>query len=326
MKALITGGTGFLGQRLAARILEQGWLFAPNGERQDVTELVLFDSRIPPGLNITDRRVKLIEGDITDQATVARLIDNRNIAVFHLASVVSAGAEQDFNLAMRVNLDGHRYLLDAMTALGSRPRYVFTSSLAVYGGDPAPRGVDDHSRHIPQTTYGMTKAIGELLVNDYTRKGFIDGRTARLGYVIVRAGAPNKAASGFASGVLREPLNGEDYVCPVSFDTKVAVTGYRTVIEGLMALHALDGDELGADRSLNLRSLTVSVGEMIDSLRRVADDRKLGAISEQPDPFVMKVVSAWPEQLGASRAAALGLPRDEGVDSIIREYISDYLQ
>ncbi|HEY5757252.1 MAG TPA: NAD-dependent epimerase/dehydratase family protein, partial [Steroidobacter sp.] len=215
MKVLITGGTGFLGQRLAARILEQGWLFAPSGERQEVTELVLFDSRIPPGLDIKDKRTKLVEGDIADRATVAKLIDNPDIAVFHLASVVSAGAEQDFELAMRVNLDGHRYVLDAMAALGSSPRYVFTSSLAVYGGDPAPREVDDHSRHIPQTTDGITKAIGELLVNDYTRKGYIDGRTARLGYVIVRPGAPNRAASGFASGVLREPLNGEDYVCPV---------------------------------------------------------------------------------------------------------------
>lgn len=326
MKVVITGGTGFLGQRLAARILEQGWLFAPSGERREVTEVVLFDSRIPPGFDIKDKRTKLVEGDITERAMVVKLIDNPIIAVFHLASVVSAGAEQDFELAMRVNLDGHRHLLDSMAALGSRPRYVFTSSLAVYGGDPAPREVDDQSRHIPQTTYGMTKAIGELLVNDYTRKGYIDGRTARLGYVIVRPGAPNRAASGFASGVLREPLNGEDYVCPVRFSTKVAVTGYRTVIEGLMALHAVDGDKLGADRSLNLRTLTVSVGEMIEGLRRVASDRKLGAISEQPDPFIMKVISAWPEQLNAPRAAALGFPQDESVDSIIREYINDYLK
>jgi nucleoside-diphosphate-sugar epimerase len=326
MKVVITGGTGFLGQRLAARILEQGWLFAPNGERQDVSEMVLFDSRIPRDLTVTDKRISLVEGDIANPSIAARLIDRRDIAVFHLASVVSAGAEQDFQLAMRVNLDGHRHVLDAMAALGSRPRYVFTSSLAVYGGDPAPREVDDPTRHVPQTTYGMTKAIGELLINDYTRKGFIDGRSARLGMVIVRPGAPNRAASGFASGVLREPLNGEDYVCPVPFTTKVAVTGYRAVIEGLLALHRVDGHELGADRAINLRTRTVSVGDMIDSLRRVASDRKLGAISEQPDPFVMKVISAWPEQMLATRAAALGFPLDESVDSIIREYIADYLK
>lgn len=326
MKVVITGGTGFLGQRLAARILEQGSLFAPSGERQPVSELLLFDSRIPPDLTVTDERIELLEGDIADRATLAKLIDRPDIAVFHLASVVSAGAEQDFELAMRVNLDGHRYLLDALTALGSRPRYVFTSSLAVYGGDGALREVDDATRHIPQTTYGMTKAIGELLVNDYTRKGFIDGRSARLGFVIVRPGAPNRAASGFASGVLREPLNGEDYVCPVPFTTKVAATGYRTVIEGLLALHAVDASKLGADRALNLRTRTVTVGEMIESLQRVVHDRKLGTISEQPDPFVMKVISAWPEQMHATRAAALGFPQDESIDSIIREYISDYLE
>ncbi|HWK48483.1 MAG TPA: D-erythronate dehydrogenase [Steroidobacter sp.] len=326
MKVVITGGTGFLGQRLAARILEQGALFAPSGERRAVSELMLFDSRIPADFTVTDQRIKLLEGDIADRATVAGLIDRPDIAVFHLASVVSAGAEQDFNLAMRVNLDGHRYLLEALTALGSRPRYVFTSSLAVYGGDGVLREVDDPTRHIPQTTYGMTKAIGELLVNDYSRKGFIDGRSARLGFVIVRPGAPNRAASGFASGVLREPLNGEDYVCPVPFSTKVAAIGYRTVIEGLLALHEVDGARLGADRSINLPTLTVTVGEMIDSLRRVARDRKLGAISEQPDPFVMKVISAWPEQMLATRAAALGFPRDESVDNIIRAYISDYLE
>ncbi|MFC4309747.1 D-erythronate dehydrogenase [Steroidobacter flavus] len=326
MKVVITGGTGFLGQRLAARILEQGWVFAPSGERKDISELVLFDSRIPPDLVVTDKRIQLVEGDIANPSIAARLIDRPDIAVFHLASVVSAGAEQDFQLAMRVNLDGHRHVLDAMAALGSRPRYVFTSSLAVYGGDPAPREVDDPTRHVPQTTYGMTKAIGELLINDYTRKGFIDGRSARLGMVIVRPGAPNRAASGFASGVLREPLNGEDYVCPVPFTTKVAVTGYRTVIEGLIALHAVDGSTLGADRAINLRTRTVSVADMIESLRRVASNRKLGAISEQPDPFVMKVISAWPEQMLATRAAALGFPLDESVDSIIREYINDYLK
>ncbi|WP_129641117.1 D-erythronate dehydrogenase [Peristeroidobacter agariperforans] len=326
MKVVITGGTGFLGQRLAARILEQGSVFAPSGGREAVSEMALFDSRVPPDLTVTDERIKLLEGDIADRATVAKLIDRPDIAVFHLASVVSAGAEQDFELAMRVNLDGHRYLLDALKALGSCPRYVFTSSLAVYGGDGNLREVDDPTRHIPQTTYGMTKAIGELLVNDYTRKGFIDGRSARLGFVIVRPGAPNRAASGFASGVLREPLNGEDYVCPVPFTTKVAATGYRTVIEGLLALHAVEGSKLGADRALNLRTRTVTVGEMIESLRRVARDRKLGAISEQPDPFVMKVISGWPEQMHATRAATLGFPQDESIDSIIREYISDYLK
>ena len=325
MKIVITGGAGFLGMRLARRILESGSLFAPTGKREAIRELVLFDSRIPPDLAASDERITLVEGDIADRSTIARLIDRPDIAVFHLASVVSAGAEQDFDLAMRVNVDGHRYLLDALRDLGSRPRYVFTSSLAVYGGDSAQGQVHDATRHVPQTTYGMTKAMGELLVNDYTRKGFIDGRSARLGMVIVRPGAPNKAASSFASSVIREPLNGIDYVCPVPLSTRIAAVGYRTVVEGLLALHEVDGGALGDDRALNLPALTVTVEDMIASLRRVARGRTLGSIREEPDPFVMAVVSGWPVEMQSARAAAIGLPHDASVDSIVRDYIGDYL-
>jgi nucleoside-diphosphate-sugar epimerase len=266
-----------------------------------------------------------VQGDIADRATVASLIDHPDIAVFHLASVVSAGAEQDFDLAMRVNLDGHRYILDALRGLGSRPRYVFTSSLAVYGGESALAGADDTTRQIPQTTYGVTKAIGELLVNDYTRKGFIDGRSARLAMVVIRPGKPNKAASGFASAVLREPLNGIDYVLPVPTATTVAVVGYRSIVEGLLALYDIDGAKLGHDRALNLPSLSISVAEMIDSLHRVAKGRRLGTISVVPDAFTLAVVSGWPQALLAERASALGLPQDDGIDAIVRHYMEDYL-
>jgi nucleoside-diphosphate-sugar epimerase len=266
-----------------------------------------------------------VQGDIADRATVAALIDRPQVGVFHLASVVSAGAEQDFDLAMRVNLDGHRNVLEALRALGSHPRYVFTSSLAVYGGEPALGAVSDATRHTPQTTYGATKSIGELLVNDYTRKGYIDGRSARLGMVVVRPGAPNRAASSFASAVLREPLNGVDYVLPVPLETQVAIAGYRTVIEGLIALYELDGGRLGEDRALNLPTLSLAVADMIAGLHRVAQNRRLGAILVEPDPFTSAVVSGWPRALGAERARALGLPQDRNVDAIIREYMQDYL-
>lgn len=325
MKVIITGGTGFLGMRLARRILERGSLLGPDGRADSVSEIVLFDNHVPGDLTVADPRITLAQGDIADRATVAGLIDRQDIAVFHLASVVSAGAEQDFDLAMRVNLDGHRNILDALRVLGSRPRYVFTSSLAVYGGEDARGEVHDHTHQIPQTTYGVTKAIGELLVNDYTRKGFIDGRSARLGMVIVRPGKPNKAASGFASAVVREPLNGIDYVLPVPTTTKVAVTGYRTIVEGLLALYDVEGARLGQDRALNLPTLSISVAEMIESLHRVAKDRKLGTIRVEPDAFTLAVVSGWPQAMAAQRAAALGLPRDEGIDTIIRDYIHDYL-
>ncbi|HWK73537.1 MAG TPA: NAD-dependent epimerase/dehydratase family protein, partial [Povalibacter sp.] len=282
MKVIITGGTGFLGLRLARRILERGSLPGPDGRARPVDQIVLFDNQIPSDLAITDWRMVPVQGDIADRAMLEKLIDRPDIAVFHLASVVSAGAEQDFDLAMRVNLDGHRSILEALRAVGSCPRYVFTSSLAVYGGEDARGEVNDRTHQSPQTTYGITKAIGELLVNDYTRKGFIDGRSARLGMVIVRPGKANKAASSFASAVLREPLSGVDYVLPVPTATKVAVAGYRSVVDGLLALHDLDGARLGHDRALNLPTLSVSVAEMIDSLQRVGKDRKLGTIRVEP--------------------------------------------
>jgi nucleoside-diphosphate-sugar epimerase len=325
MKVVITGGAGFLGLRLARRILERGQLPGPDGRAAAVSEIVLLDNHIPEAVAVRDPRISLVQADIGDRAAVAAVIDRQDIGVFHLASVVSAGAEQDFDLALRVNLDGHRNVLDALRDLGSCPRYVFTSSLAVYGGEDALDGVDDRTHQRPQTTYGATKAIGELLLDDYTRKGFIDGRGARLGVVIVRPGGPNRAASGFASAVLREPLNGIDYVLPVPTSTTVPVAGYRTVIEGLLALYDVDGARLGRDRTLNLPTLCVSVEEMIDGLRRVAGQRKLGAIQAQPDPFIMGVVSGWPRSMAAQRAEALGLPRDQGIDAIIGDYIHDYL-
>ncbi len=325
MKVVITGGTGFLGLRLAQRILERGQLPGPDGRAATVSEMVLFDNHIPDAVAVSDPRISLVQADIGDRAAVAAVIDRQDIGVFHLASVVSAGAEQDFDLALRVNLDGHRNVLDALRDLGSCPRYVFTSSLAVYGGEDALDGVHDRTHQRPQTTYGVTKAIGELLLDDYTRKGFIDGRGARLGVVIVRPGKPNRAASGFASAVLREPLNGIDYVLPVPTSTTVPVAGYRTVVEDLLALYDVDGARLGRDRTLNLPTLCVSVEEMIDGLRRVAGQRKLGAIQAQPDAFIMDVVSGWPRTMAAQRAEALGLPRDQGIDAIIGDYIRDYL-
>lgn len=311
--------------RLARRLLEWGSLIGPAGQPAAIDEIVLFDNRSAPDMSVPDPRVRLVQGDIADAATVAQLIDHQDIAVFHLASVVSAGAELDFDLALRVNLQGHLNVLEALRALQSRPRYVFASSLAVYGGEQVSEGAGDDTRQAPQTTYGMTKAIGELLVNDYTRKGFIDGRTARLGMVIVRPGAPNKAASAFASAVFREPLNGVDYVLPVPLATVVAVLGYRTVIDGLLALHNIDGGQLGADRAMNLPTLSLTVEQMIESLQRVAKGRQLGRIRVEHDAFTTSVVSGWPQSLQSSRATALGLPRDESIDAIVREYMEDYL-
>jgi nucleoside-diphosphate-sugar epimerase len=326
MKVIVTGGTGFLGLALARRLLALGRLTGPSGRPEPIEEIVLFDAAPPPdrptGL---DNRARIVVGEMADRDQVFALADRDDLSVFHLASVVSGGGEQDFDLALRVNLTGMLNLLEACRARASCPRVVFASSLAVFGGDAMPPTVGDATKQTPQTTYGVTKAIGELLINDYTRKGFLDGRSARLPTVIIRPGTPNKAASSFASGVFREPLNGETCVLPVKPETMMPVAGHRTVVEGFLRLHEVEGRALGHDRAVNLPGLAVTVAEMIDSLRRVAGDRPLGEIRVEPDPFIERIVATWPARTDSDRALALGLPQDRGLDDIVRAYIEDFL-
>ena len=326
MKVVITGGTGFIGLRLARRIAERGALTGPSGRPEPVDELLLFDQAVPDetsaGLG-TD--VRLIAGDIADRDTVFGLIDRDDISVFHLASVVSGGGEQDFDLAMRVNLDGGRNVMEACRARAGTPRLVFASSIAVFGGAAMPESVGDDTKQTPQTTYGMTKAVCELMINDYTRKGFLDGRSARLPTVIIRPGKPNAAASSFVSGLFREPLNGVDCALPVTPETVMPLLGYRAIVDGFVALHELSGEALGDDRAVSLPSLTVTVAEMIEALQRVAADRSLGRITVEPDPFIQNIVATWPLDTHHDRALTLGLPKEDTLDEIVAYYIADYV-
>ena len=318
MKIVITGGCGFLGVGIARKLMD----------RPEIDSLVLFDAHVPDALpNGLDDRVTMVEGDISDRVQVAAIIDRDDIGVFHLASVVSAGGEQNFDLAMRVNFDGGRHILEALRARKGTPRIVLASSLAVFGGPDMPEAVTEMTRVVPQTTYGMTKAIGELMINDYTRKGFIDGRAARLPTVIIRPGAPNAAASGFASGVFREPLSGQDYVLPVAMDTRMMVIGARSAIAGLTGLMDADGEGLGADRVVNLPNNAYAVTDMIAALERVAAENGItfGPVTTKPDPAIEAIVKSWPLTMEDSRARALGLPADESLEAIIREYIVDWL-
>ena len=328
MKVVITGGAGFIGLQLARQLLQRGVLVGGSGRSEPIAEVVLFDRQFSanlPDMPVGGPQLCTVQGDIADRDVVSKLIDRPDISVFHLASIVSAGAEQDFDLAMQVNLTGHLNVLEALRKVGCAPRYVFASSIAVYGGDSMPAQVDDLTRQVPQTTYGATKAIGELLLNDYSRKGFVDGRGARLGMVLVRPGQPNRAASGFGSSMIREPLNGIDCVVPVPLDTRVAVIGYRTVIDGLIALHDVDGARLGTDRTLNLPATTASLEELIQSLQRVAAGLQLGSIRCEVDADVVRIVAGWPSEIRSQRAALVGLPRDADLDSIIRAYMDDYV-
>jgi D-erythronate 2-dehydrogenase len=326
MKVVITGGTGFIGRMLAKRILELGQLTGPSGGREDIDELVLFDAVAPPGpLPGLDERARVVTGDIADRDLVFSLIDRDDISIFHLASVVSGGGELDFDSAIRVNLTGGLNVLEAARARAGCPRVVVASSVAVFGGAAMPSRVGDTTKQTPQTTYGATKAIGELLINDYSRKGFLDGRSARLPTVIVRPGKPNLAASSFASGVIREPLNGETCILPVKPETAMPVLGYRSIVEGFVRLHEVSAEALGDDRAINFPSLTVTVAEMIEGLRRVAGNRHLGEILVEPDPRIEAIVATWPGETDSSRALALGLPLDQGIDPIIRAYIEDFL-
>src|ERR1700739_4955137 len=241
MRVGITGGCGFLGQRVALQLLARG----------DVDELVLFDNA-PPALPLPDdKRLSLVTGDIADRERVRTVIGPGTDSVFHLAAVVSGQAEADPDLGYRVNLDGTRAVLDACRALATCPRVVFASSLAVYGG-ALPPAVGDDTPLTPQTSYGTQKAIGELLVNDYSRKGFVDGRAVRLPTVVVRPGRPNRAASTFASSMIREPLAGREAVCPVSPATIMALASPRRVVAGLLHAHDLPADAFTTSRSLQL--------------------------------------------------------------------------
>jgi nucleoside-diphosphate-sugar epimerase len=314
MRIVVTGGCGFLGRRLALSLLAHG----------KADEIVLFDS-MPPALPLPeDPRLRLATGDIADRDAVRRVITPGSDAVFHLAAVVSGEAEADTDLGYRVNLDGTRAVLDACRALGSCPRLVFASSLAVYGGR-LPAIVGDDTPLTPQTSYGTQKAIGELLVNDYSRKGFVDGRAVRLPTVVVRPGRPNRAASTFASSIIREPLAGREAICPVSPDTVMALISPRRVVAALEAVLDVPGEAFGTNRSLQLPAFSVAVEEMAEAVRRAGGAEAFNRIRWQPDPLVQQIVSGWPPALSARRAEALGFAADREIAEVVRAFIDDDL-
>ena len=324
MKVVITGGAGFLGRRLVTKLLERGMLTGPDGKATPVEALVVFDAVEPAPPLPADARLEVVTGDITDRAVLARVIDARTISVFHFAAVVSAAAEADFDLGMRVNLYGTMAVLDACRALPQAPRLVFTSSIATFGG-PLPEVVDDTTPQTPLSSYGTQKAMGELLVNDYTRKGFIDGRAIRLPTIVVRPGKPNRAASTFASSIIREPLSQMDTVCPVTPETRLAILSPRQAVDAFLLAHDLPGVAWGHTRSLNVPGLSVTVADMVAALRRVAGDGPLRHLHWEPDADIQRIIGSWPGAFTSVRAQRLGFRADASMDDIVRAFIEDDL-
>ncbi|MDQ6618333.1 MAG: SDR family oxidoreductase [Pseudomonadota bacterium] len=320
MKVVITGGAGFLGQRLARKLLEQGTLATAEHRQEQIEKLVLLDVVAATGFD--DSRVDVVAGDIADPAVFARVIGRDTSSVFHLAAVVSGEAERDFDLGMRVNLDAARLLLEACRAGRGKPRVIFTSSVAVYGGDLS-RGVNDMTPLHPRSSYGIQKAIAELLLIDYTRKGFVDGRVGRLPTISVRPGKPNQAASSFASGIIREPLNHQDAICPVPGDLRLWLSSPRRAIEALIALHEVPARALEPDPIVNLPGISVTVDEMVSALRTVGGEETVKRIRWQRDPLVERIVGSWPAAWDVTRARSLGLVPDDNFEAIVREYVQD---
>ncbi|MGI9006361.1 MAG: D-erythronate dehydrogenase [Streptosporangiaceae bacterium] len=323
---VVTGGAGFLGSRLIRELLAAGELAVAGEPAGPVTSVRIIDQAEPAAALLADERVEAVRGDAASLLDPAAggpgLLAGADV-VFHLAAAVSAECEADFDLGLRANLRATESVLASCRELGSAPVVVFASSVAVFGASPEhplPAVVDDHTLPNPQSSYGTQKLIGERLVADYTRKGYLRGRTARLMTVSVRPGRPNAAASGFLSAIIREPLAGQRAVCPVGQETEVALASPARAIEGLLCAASAAEAAWGGRSAVNLPALTVTVGEMVAALERAAGPAAASLIDWIPDPAVARIVTGWPARFRPGRAAGIGLGPDADFDSVIARH------
>jgi nucleoside-diphosphate-sugar epimerase len=320
---LILGAAGMIGRKLTARLVADGAL-----AESPVDRLTLADVVAPEAPETSVASVQVVATDLGAPGAAERLLTERPEVIFHLAAVVSGEAEADFEKGYAVNLDGTRALLEAIrvahAADGYRPRLVFASSIAVYGA-PLPNPIPEDFHETPLSSYGTQKAIGELLLADYTRRGFVDGLGIRLPTICIRPGKPNLAASGFFSSILREPLVGQEAVLPVPETVRHWHASPRSAVGFLVRAATLDGAEVGPRRTLSMPGVSATVGEQIEALRRVAGERAVRLIRREPDESVMRLVESWAPALEAGRAVGLGFTAESSFDEIIRVHIEDEL-
>ena len=317
MHILITGAAGMVGRKITERLLADGRI----GQRE-VTKLTLHDVVAPDAQPTESTTILPITGDIADRAVIDRLVSEKPDIIIHLAAIVSGEAEADFEKGYAVNLDGTRHLFEAVRLQNYKPRLIFASSIAVFG-TPFPEPIPDEFHLTPLTSYGTQKAIGELLLNDYSRRGFFEGVGIRLPTICVRPGKPNKAASGFFSNIIREPLKGEEAVLPVEESVRHWHASPRAAVGFFLHAAEMDVSGIGPRRCLTMPGVPATVGEQIEALRKVAGDKAAKLIRREPDPVIGRIVAGWPTQFEARRSRELGFSADESFEAIVRAHIDD---
>ncbi|RWM88623.1 MAG: SDR family oxidoreductase [Mesorhizobium sp.] len=319
MRVLITGAAGMVGRKLIARLAKDGTLSGRKIAALDLHDIVPPQAPTLGGVDVT-----IHTGDLAAASAMERLVASRPDVIFHLAGVVSGEAEANFDLGYRVNLDGTRLLFDAVRLAGFAPRVVFTSSIAVFGA-PFPDVIPDEFHPTPLTSYGTQKLMGEALLADYTRRGFFDGIGIRLPTICVRPGKPNKAASGFFSGIIREPLSGQEAILPVPRSVVHTHASPRSAVNFLIHAAEIDGSAVGPRRNLTMPGVAVTVGEQIEALERIAGADAVKLIREEPDDTIWAIVKGWPTRFEARRSRELGFAAETSFDDIIRAHIEDEL-
>lgn len=324
MRVVITGGTGFIGSYLAKELLRRGELVGPDGAAQPIERLVLADRFPSRHDDPADDRVQVMTGDCADPDFLAAAIADDTASIFHLAALLTSETAANFDEGRRVNLTGMVNLLERCRQLRRPPRLVFASSMSTYGG-LLPDVVDDTVVQRPQNGYGAYKLIGEQLIEEYTRQGFVDGRGMRFSVVIIRPGKPDNVVSNVIAGIVREPLHGLDTYCPIPADTRFPVISPRRVAQGLALAHDIPPDAFGASRSMNFPSLSVTVQEMIDATQRMAGNRTLGNIDWRPDPAFQRLVDDWPKYFESAFANRHGIHAESSFDEIIQVYMEEHM-